>query len=52
MDKINFLDEMIEKYKTPLQLYDEDKIVEQINKLKDAFSNDFNFKNFFAESYT
>jgi len=52
MNKINFLDEMIEKYKTPLQLYDEDKIVEQINKLKHAFSNDFNFKNFFAVKST
>ena len=52
MNKINFLDEMIEKYKTPLQLYDEDKIIEQINKLKDAFSNYFNFKNFFAVKAT
>jgi len=44
--------ELVEKYKTPLQLYDEDKIVKQINKLKNAFSNDFNFKNFFAVKAT
>jgi len=45
------VNDLVNIYNTPLQIYDENKIIEQINKLKNSFS-DFNFKNFFAVKAT
>jgi len=45
---LNTIKEIEEKYGTPFFLYDENIIRERAKKLKDAFANKFDFKEFFA----
>ncbi|MFH1642006.1 MAG: diaminopimelate decarboxylase [Nanoarchaeota archaeon] len=48
MTKIPFTKEQIEKYKTPFHIYDEKAIIDNANKLKEAFKEIEGFKEYFA----
>ena len=45
---LNNINELCEKYDTPLQVYDEKLIRNNVNNLIHKFNNKFNFKQFFA----